>query len=100
MHAFEGILAPVTGIVELIVAILLAIAFAWLCLRAWRVKSTAVRIVAGVVTALLTLVVAAVSVVGLIGVYRLYAPHGSRGLTLARPTRTMSCAPSTRTSKA
>ena len=71
-----------TGIVELIVAILLAIALAWLCLRAWRVKSPAVRIVSGVVTALLTLVLAAVSVVGLVGVYRLYAPHGSPAPTV------------------
>jgi cytochrome c553 len=66
----------------LAVALLLAILFAWLSLRAWRVRSLALRIVAGVVTALLTLVLALVSIVGLAGAYRLYAPHGSPAATI------------------
>ena len=66
-----------SGIVQLVAVIVLAIAFAWLSIRAWRVRNVAVRIIAGLVTALLTLVLAAVSVVGLAGTYRLYTPHGA-----------------------
>jgi cytochrome c553 len=67
----------VSGIIELVAAIILAIVFAWLSVRAWRVRNIALRVVGGLLTALLTLVCAAVSVVGLVGAYRLYAPHGA-----------------------
>jgi cytochrome c553 len=67
----------VTGIIELVVGLLLAVLLAWLCVRPWRVSSLELRIVAGVVSALLTLVLALASIVGLVGAYRLYTPHGS-----------------------
>ena len=70
-----------SGIIELVVVILLAIAFGWLTLRAWRLRSVPLRVGAGVVSALLTLLLAVISIVGLVGAYRLYAPHGSSAAT-------------------
>jgi mono/diheme cytochrome c family protein len=66
----------VTGIVSVIIAIVLAIVLGWITSRAWRLRNTALRIVAGLVSGLLTLVLTIVSIVGLAGVYRLYTPHG------------------------
>jgi high-affinity nickel permease len=66
----------VIGIVSVIVAIALAIALGWVTRRAWRLRNTALKIVAGIVSGLLTLVLALVSIVGVVGVYRLYTPHG------------------------
>src|SRR5207245_4478984 len=43
---------------------------------AWRVRNTAGRIVGGRLSALLALAFAAVAIVGLLGVYKLNAPHG------------------------
>jgi mono/diheme cytochrome c family protein len=67
----------VTGVVSVIIGIVLAIVLGWLTSRAWRLRNTALRIVVGFVSGLLTLVLTIVSIVGLAGVYRLYAPHGS-----------------------
>lgn len=66
-----------SGIIELIVVIILAILFAWLAVRGWRVRNVVMRVIGGIVASLLTLVLAAVSVVGLVGAYRLYTPHGA-----------------------
>jgi mono/diheme cytochrome c family protein len=66
----------VIGIIELVVLILLAFAFGWLATRAWRLRSVPVRIIAGVLSAVLTLLLAVMSVVGLVGAYRLFTPHG------------------------
>lgn len=71
-----------SGIATLVVVIVLAVLFGFLCVRAWCLNSVVLRIVGGIVTALLTLVLAAVSVVGLVGVYRLYTPHGAPAPTL------------------
>jgi mono/diheme cytochrome c family protein len=65
-----------TGVIELAVAIALAAGTAWLTTRAWRTRGPITRLVASGASALLFLVVTAVSVAGLVGVYRLYVPHG------------------------
>jgi mono/diheme cytochrome c family protein len=65
-----------TGVIELVVVILLAIALAWVATRAWRLRNVPLRILAGVLSVLLTLLLAVMSVVGLVGAYRLYTPHG------------------------
>jgi len=80
----------VSGFIGVAIVLVLAVLFAWLSTRAWRVRNTALRIAGGVLTALLTLVSAAVSIVGLLGVYRLYTPHGQPAAS--RTAR--SCAPS------
>ncbi|HEY3058907.1 MAG TPA: cytochrome c [Chloroflexota bacterium] len=69
-------LIHVIGILELVVAIVLAIVFGWLCLRAWHRRNLAIRIVLGLIATVLTVVLALVSIVGVVGAYRLYAPHG------------------------
>src|SRR5882762_907180 len=66
----------VSGFIGVVVVLVLVVLFGWLAIRAWHVRNMALRIVGGLLTSLLTLVFAAVSVVGLVGVYRLYAPHG------------------------
>jgi len=66
----------VSGFIGVAVVLVLAVLFSWLCVRAWRARNTVVRIFGGLLTTLLTLLFAAVAVVGLLGVYRLYAPHG------------------------
>jgi len=71
-----------SGIIELVVVILLAIAFGWLATRAWRLRNVPLRVVAGVLSALLTLLLAIISVLGLAGAYRLYAPHGATALNV------------------
>lgn len=65
-----------SGIVELVVVLGLACAAGWACWRIWRVRTLGARLVGGIVTGLLTLLLAAIGVVGLVGVYRLDAPHG------------------------
>ena len=72
-----------SGIIELIVAILVAIALGWLSVRAWRMRNLPLRILAGVVASLLTVLVAVISIVGLVGAYRLYAPHGGPAANIA-----------------
>jgi len=81
----------VTGIVSVIVAIVLSIVLAWVTSRAWRLRNTPLRIVASIVSGLLTLVVAVVSLVGLAGIYRLYTPHGGPpAANHATPSRDLS----------
>ena len=65
-----------SGFIGVAIVLVLAVLFGWLSTRTWRVRNTAVRIVGGGLTALLTLLFAVVSIVGLLGVYRLHAPHG------------------------
>ncbi len=71
-----------SGFIGVAVVVVLAALFAWLATRAWRVRNTAMRIVGGLVTGLLTLVCAVVSIVALLGVYRLYTPHGQPAATI------------------
>ena len=71
-----------SGFIGVLVVLVLAVLFGWLSVRAWHVRNAAARTVGGLVTALLTLVFAAISVVGLLGVYRLYAPHGEPAATI------------------
>src|SRR5258708_589167 len=72
-----------SGFVGVLVVVLLALVFAWLATRAWRLQNVAWRILGGLLTTLATLVLAAVSVVGLLGVYRLYTPHGEPAANIA-----------------
>ncbi len=67
-----------SGIVELVVLIVLTVAGAWLAVRAWRARTVAVRVIAGIVTSVVTLALAVVSALGLVGAYRLDAPHGAQ----------------------
>jgi len=57
----------VSGFISVLVVLVLAVLFGWLSVRAWHVRNAAARIVGGLVTVLLTLVFAAISVVGLLG---------------------------------
>ena len=66
-----------SGIIALVVVIILAIIFGWLSVRAWSGRTLLVRYAGGPLSAIVTIVLAAVSVVGLLGAYRLYAPHGA-----------------------
>jgi len=67
----------VSGIIGLIVVIVLAIVLGWLTARSWRSRNMLMRYLGSLVAALVTLVLAAISIVSLVGVYRLYAPHGA-----------------------
>jgi hypothetical protein len=71
----------VSGFIGVAIVLVLAVLCGWLSTRAWRLRNTAGRIVGGLLTALLTLVFAAVAIVGVLGVYRLNAPHGQPGRT-------------------
>src|SRR5579864_1927764 len=71
-----------SGIIELVVAILVAIGLGWLSVRAWRARNVALRIVGGVVASLLTVLFAVISIVGIVGAYRLDAPHGGPAANL------------------
>lgn len=76
-----------SGFIGVLVVLALAVAFGWLSFRAWRVSNLALRIPTGLATALLSLVFAAATALGLAGVYRLYTPHGGAAPTLtARAT--------------
>jgi mono/diheme cytochrome c family protein len=69
--------AEVSGIIGLVVVIVLAAVVGWLTVRSWRSRNMLVRYLGSLVAALVTLVLAAISVIGLVGVYRLNAPHGA-----------------------
>ncbi len=71
-----------SGFIGVAIVLVLAVLFGWLSTRTWRVRNTAVRIVGGGLTALLTLLFAVVSIVGLLGVYRLHAGGLTALLTL------------------
>ena len=73
----------VSGIITLAIVIVLTIAFAWLMVRAWRSRSLLARYAGGPLSAIVTVILAAVSIVGLLGAYRLYTPHGAPPPVLA-----------------
>ena len=66
-----------SGIITLVVVIVVTLFFGWLSVRAWRGRTVLVRYVGGPLSAIVTVAFAAVSVVGLLGAYRLYTPHGA-----------------------
>jgi mono/diheme cytochrome c family protein len=74
----------VTGIIQLAAAILLALGASWLTWRLWWTGRAGLRIM-GALTGLLSLVLVAVSLAGLLGVYRLAAPQS--GTLVAVPTQ-------------
>ena len=76
-RAIPVTISKVSGIIALVVLMLLAIGFGWLSVRAWTGRTLLVRYVGGPLSVIVTLVLAAISVVGLLGVYRLYLPHGA-----------------------
>jgi mono/diheme cytochrome c family protein len=73
----------VSGIVELALVVVLAVGVAWLTARVWRRRNVVARIAAGLAGGLVVLLLGAIAVVGLIGVYRLYAPQGGRPASVA-----------------
>jgi mono/diheme cytochrome c family protein len=60
-----------------LVIVVFMVVFGWLTLRAWRAKRWFVKWPGVVLSGLLTLIFAAVSVTAVIGLYRLYVPRGS-----------------------
>src|SRR5437773_579456 len=72
-----------TGVVELVIVIALAAGMGWLSLRAWRLSRPGARLAAGLASALGTLLLAVVAVLGLLGVYQLYMPRGGAVATLS-----------------
>jgi len=60
-----------------LVIVVVTVVFGWLTWRAWRAKRWFVKWPGVVLSGLLTLVLAAVSVTDAIGLYRFYAPRGS-----------------------
>ena len=58
-----------------LIMLLVAVLFGWLAVRAWRAKNAIVKWGGVVLCSLLTLIVAALSVVTLIGLVKLYAPR-------------------------
>jgi mono/diheme cytochrome c family protein len=68
----------VSGIVELAIVAVLAVGVGWLTVRAWTLRNLTARFGASLAGALLVALLGAVVVIGLIGVYRLYAPHDRR----------------------
>jgi mono/diheme cytochrome c family protein len=67
----------VIGTIQVIVVFIVAVAFAWLTGRAWALRTTALKIVAGILSTLITLVLAVVAAVSLIGAFRINTPHGA-----------------------
>lgn len=58
-----------------VVLLVVAVVLGWLALRLWRARNPFVRWGLGILTSLLTLIVAAVSVTALVGLAKLYAPR-------------------------
>jgi cytochrome c553 len=67
----------IVNIVSLLVLVLLVVLFAWLATRAWRAKHAFVKWPAVILTGLLTLVFAAVTVVSVLGFVTLEAGHAN-----------------------
>lgn len=63
------------AVLNFILVLVVLVLFAWLTLRAWRVKNVILRIIAGVLASLVTLVLAAVAVTAGRGLYLLAVPH-------------------------
>jgi mono/diheme cytochrome c family protein len=59
----------------IIFVVVLAVVFGWLATRAWHAKNPFVRFPGSLVSGLLTILFAAIGVLGLIGTYQLAAPH-------------------------
>lgn len=68
----------VVNIVAWLVLVLVTIAFGWLVTRAWRAKRWFVKWPGVVLSGLLTLVLALVSIAAADGLYQFYAQRGSR----------------------
>jgi mono/diheme cytochrome c family protein/cytochrome c553 len=71
-----------TGTIQVVVVVILAVAFGYLAWRAWRLRNLALKIIAGLLTTLLTIVCAIVGVLGLLGAYKINTPHGAAAATL------------------
>lgn len=67
----------VVNIVSLLLLIALVVLFAWLAKRSWESKRAILRWVGLVLSVLVTLILAIVTVVALIGFFRVYAPPGN-----------------------
>ena len=65
------------NIISLLVLVLFVVLFAWLATRAWRAKRAFVKWPAVIVTGLLTLVFAAVTIVAVLGFVKLEARHAN-----------------------
>ncbi len=63
------------NIVTLLILIALVVLFAWLVTRAWRIKRLVFKVPALILTGLLTLLLALITLVGAKGLYQVYAPY-------------------------
>jgi mono/diheme cytochrome c family protein len=70
-----------TGAIELVIVVVLAVCAAWFSVRAWRSDRTAAWLAPGL--AVVAVVLGIASVLGLIGVFRLYAPRASPAANVA-----------------
>ena len=67
----------IVNLVSLLVLVAVAVGFGWLARRAWRSRSAVLKWGGVALSGLLTLVLAAASVMAAIGLYQFYAPRGS-----------------------
>ena len=74
---YSGRFTMIVNIVSLLVLVLLVVLFAWLATRAWRAKRAFVKWPGVILTGLLTLVFAAVTVVAVLGFVKLEARHAN-----------------------
>src|SRR4051812_3985781 len=65
-----------SGFVPLAVLIVIAVVLCGLAVRAWKIRNVAVKVLVGLIVTALALVTLLMSGVGLMGLYRLAAPHG------------------------
>src|SRR4051812_36939359 len=73
----NGAPQEMSGIVGATVVLALAGLLGWGSYRLWHVRSTPLRLVGGLTSTLLTLIVASAAAVGLLGLARLYLPDGA-----------------------
>src|SRR5690349_15610566 len=66
-----------SGSIELAIVMVIAVGVGWLTVRAWRMRNIRAQRAVGLAGALVVLLLGAVAVVGMVGVYRLYAPRGA-----------------------
>lgn len=60
--------------------------FGWLARRAFRARSRIVKWAGGVLSGLLTIILALIVVVSGIGLYKLYGPHNVQAISISAPT--------------
>ncbi len=65
------------NIIGVVVLIALVVLFAWLARRAWKSKKAALKWIGVIISGLLTLVLTLLTVFAIIGMVKVYVPHGN-----------------------